>query len=47
MRIGNASRIAAMRANGHSWAKIAAHLNVGEGTVYRAARAITKNPKGN
>jgi DNA invertase Pin-like site-specific DNA recombinase len=31
-------RIAALRAEGPSWAKIAERLGVGEGTVYRAAQ---------
>ena len=37
-RIVDASRIAALRAEGLSWAKIAARLDVGEETVYRAAQ---------
>jgi DNA invertase Pin-like site-specific DNA recombinase len=37
-------RIAALRAEGLSWAKIAERLGVGEGTVYRAARASAKIP---
>ena len=35
-------RIAALRAEGLSWAKIAKRLGVGEGTVYRAAQASAK-----
>jgi DNA invertase Pin-like site-specific DNA recombinase len=35
-------RITALRAEGLSWAKIAARLGVGEGTVYRAAQASAK-----
>jgi DNA invertase Pin-like site-specific DNA recombinase len=35
-------RIAALRAEGLSWAKIASRLGVGEGTVYRAAQASSK-----
>src|ERR1700736_6019332 len=35
-------RIASLRAEGLSWAKIAARLGVGEGTVYRAAQASSK-----
>jgi len=35
-------RIAALRAEGLSWAKIAERLDVGEGTVYRAAQASAK-----
>src|SRR6202521_3186538 len=35
-------RIAALRAEGLSWAKIAERLGVGEGTVYRAAQASAK-----
>ncbi len=37
-------RIAVLREEGLSWAKIAERLGVGEGTVYRAARASAKNP---
>jgi len=36
------SRVAALRAQGLSWAKIGARLGVGEGTVIRAARASAK-----
>jgi DNA invertase Pin-like site-specific DNA recombinase len=36
-------RIAALRAEGLSWAKIGERLGVGEGTVYRAAQASAKN----
>jgi DNA invertase Pin-like site-specific DNA recombinase len=36
-------RIATLRAEGLSWAKIAERLGVGEGTVYRAAQASSKN----
>jgi DNA invertase Pin-like site-specific DNA recombinase len=39
----DAHRIAALRAEGFSWAKIAERLGVGEGTVYRAAQASSKN----
>ena len=39
-------RIARLRAQGLSWAKIAAQLGVGEGTVYRLAHASAKNPTG-
>jgi DNA invertase Pin-like site-specific DNA recombinase len=38
----DARRIAALRAEGLSWAKIAERLGVGEGTVYRAAQASAK-----
>ena len=38
--------IARFRAQGLSWAKIAAQLEVGEGTVYRLAHASAKNPIG-
>jgi DNA invertase Pin-like site-specific DNA recombinase len=38
--------IARLRAQGLSWAKIAAQLEVGEGTVYRLAHAPAKNPIG-
>ncbi|HEV3483010.1 MAG TPA: recombinase family protein [Candidatus Acidoferrales bacterium] len=40
------ARVARFRAQGLSWAKIAAELGVGEGTVYRLARASAKNPIG-
>jgi DNA invertase Pin-like site-specific DNA recombinase len=38
----DARRIAALREEGLSWAKIADRLGVGEGTVYRAAQASAK-----
>ena len=38
------SKIDALRAQGLSWAKIAAKLGVGEGTVRRVAQASAKNP---
>jgi DNA invertase Pin-like site-specific DNA recombinase len=38
-RIVDASKIAALRAEGLSWAKIAERLDVGEGTVYRSAQS--------
>jgi DNA invertase Pin-like site-specific DNA recombinase len=38
------ARIATLRADGLSWAKIAERLGVGEGTVYRMAQASAKNP---
>ena len=38
--------IGILRAQGLSWAKIAAQLGVGEGTVYRLAHASAKNPIG-
>jgi DNA invertase Pin-like site-specific DNA recombinase len=40
------ARIGRLRAEGLSWASIAAQLGVGEGTVYRLARASAKNPVG-
>lgn len=40
----DAARIAALRAEGFSWATIAKRLGVGEGTVYRAAHASARNP---
>ena len=40
----DARRIAFLRAEGHSWATIAKQLDVGEGTVYRAAHAHAKIP---
>ena len=36
-------RIAALRAEGLSWAKIGERLGVGEGTVYRASQSLAKN----
>ncbi len=42
----DARRIGILRAQGLSWAKIAAQLGVGEGTVYRLAHASAKNPLG-
>jgi hypothetical protein len=38
-------QITSLRAEGLSWAKIAANLGVGEGTVYRVAQASAKNPQ--
>ncbi|HSY64924.1 MAG TPA: recombinase family protein [Terriglobales bacterium] len=35
----DASKIAALRAEGLTWAKIAERLDIGEGTAYRAAQA--------
>ena len=43
-RIVDASKIATLRAAGLSWAKIAGRLDLGEGTVYRAAQAASKIP---
>ena len=40
------ARVARFRAQGLSWAKIAAQLGVGEGTVYRLAHASAKIPIG-
>jgi DNA invertase Pin-like site-specific DNA recombinase len=40
----DAHKIASLRADGLSWAVIAERLGVGEGTVYRAARASAKIP---
>lgn len=40
------ARIAHLRAEGLSWAKIAVQLGIGEGTVYRLAQASAKNPIG-
>ena len=45
-KIVDAARITALRAQGLSWTKIAEELGVGEGTVYRLARASAKNPIG-
>ncbi len=46
-RIVDNSRIAALRAEGLSWARIAERLGVGEGTVYRTAHASIKIANGN
>jgi DNA invertase Pin-like site-specific DNA recombinase len=43
----DAHRIAALREEGLSWAKIAERMGVGEGTVYRAAHASAKIPARN
>jgi DNA invertase Pin-like site-specific DNA recombinase len=43
----DAARIGRLRAQGLSWARIAAQLGVGEGTVYRLAHTSAKNPVGN
>ena len=43
-RIVDASKIAALRVEGLSWAKIAERIDVGEGTVRRAALAVAKIP---
>ena len=40
--IPDARRIAALREQGASWAKIAERLGIGEGTAYRAAHAPAK-----
>jgi DNA invertase Pin-like site-specific DNA recombinase len=40
----DSAKIAALRAQGFSWAKIGEQLGVGEGTVYRLAHASAKNP---
>jgi len=42
----DAARIGRLRAQGLSWAKIAAQLGAGEGTVYRLAHVPAKNPIG-
>ncbi len=44
--IADRARITRFRAQGLSWAKIAAQLGIGEGTVYRLAQASAKNPLG-
>lgn len=38
------SRIAFLRAEGHSWAFVGERLGIGEGTAYRAWAASAKNP---
>ncbi|MGA7793180.1 MAG: recombinase family protein [Candidatus Acidiferrales bacterium] len=45
-KIVDAARITSLRVQGLSWTKIAEELGVGEGTVYRLARASAKNPIG-
>jgi DNA invertase Pin-like site-specific DNA recombinase len=40
----DAARIAALRASGLSWPRIAAELGVSVGTVYQAARGLSKIP---
>ena len=42
----DSARIGRLRSQGLSWAKIAAELEIGEGTVYRLAHASAKNPIG-
>jgi len=37
-------RIAALRAQGHSWPQMAKQLGVGVGTMYRAHQKLSKNP---
>ena len=39
----DAAKVAALRAQGHSWPKIARELGVSVGTVYQAARSLSKN----
>jgi DNA invertase Pin-like site-specific DNA recombinase len=39
----DAARIASLRSEGLSWAKIGEQLGVGEGTVYRMAQTSAKN----
>src|SRR3989441_12943457 len=39
----DAARIGRLRAQGHSWPKIARELGVSVGTVYQAARRLSKN----
>jgi DNA invertase Pin-like site-specific DNA recombinase len=38
------ARIASLRAQGRSWPQIARELGVSVGTVYQAARSLSKNP---
>ena len=42
--VPDARRVAALREQGLSWAKIAERLGIGEGTVYRAVHAPAKIP---
>jgi len=46
-RFVDTSKIAALRAEGLSWARIAEVLHVGEGTAFRAAQAAGKISNGN
>lgn len=39
----DAVKVAALRAQGHSWPKIARELGVSVGTVYQAARSLSRN----
>jgi len=40
----NADRVAALRAQGHSWAMITKELGIGKGTAQRAFYNLPKNP---
>lgn len=42
--IVDAHKIASLRAQGRSWAKISAELGVGKGTAQRAFQSLPKNP---
>jgi len=43
----DADRVAALRAQGHSWAMITKELGIGKGTAQRAFYNLPKNPPGN
>jgi DNA invertase Pin-like site-specific DNA recombinase len=43
-KVVDASRIATLREQGLSWARIADTVKLGEGTVRRAAQKLAKNP---
>ncbi len=43
----DADRVAALRAQGHSWAMITKELGIGKGTAQRAFYSLPKNPPGN
>jgi len=40
----DASKVAALRAQGQSWASISEGLGIGKGTAQRAVLAFPKNP---
>ena len=44
-RVGvDVSRVATLRAQGHSWASISSELGIGKGTAQRACGSLPKNP---
>jgi len=42
----DATRIAALRAQGHSWTEVSRELGIGKGTAQRAFYSLPKNPSG-